>query len=161
MCFKVIPVQTVYLERHKYDHPVLRDLSRPDLMDVVMPNPALVLLPRAVLCVSRQLISRALLAATHCPDAFVQQDKLFLSCFYIKHKILGLQKEQPGPGENGRWRNYCGGIAQHHQRLVRALCLSSEPTFTTASQDFAGNSCLCFLQACQKLPIRFRWCKSS
>lgn len=65
MCFKVIPVQTVYLEWHKYDQPVLRDLPRLDLMDVVMPNPALVLLPGVVLCVSRQLISRVLLAATH------------------------------------------------------------------------------------------------
>lgn len=81
MCFKVIPVQTVYLERHKYDQSVLRDLPRLDLMDVVMPNPALMLLPRVVLCVSPQLISRALLAATHCPDAFVHQDKLFLSSF--------------------------------------------------------------------------------
>lgn len=78
MCFKAIPVQTVYLEWHKY---VLRDLPRLDLMDVVMPNPVLMLLPRVVLRVSRQLISRALLAATHCPDAFVQQDKLLLSAF--------------------------------------------------------------------------------
>lgn len=64
MYFKVIPVQTVYLEWHKYDQPVLRDLLRLDLMDVVMPNPALMLLPGVVLCVSRQLIGRALLAAT-------------------------------------------------------------------------------------------------
>lgn len=81
MCFKVIPVQTVYFDWHKYDQAVLRDLLGLDLMDVVMPNPALMLLPGVVLCVSRQLISRVLLAATHCPDAFVQHDKLFLSSF--------------------------------------------------------------------------------
>lgn len=49
MCFKVIPVQTVYLDQHKYDQPVLRDLPMLDLMDVVMPNPALMLLPGVVL----------------------------------------------------------------------------------------------------------------
>lgn len=81
MCFKVNPVQTVYLEWHNYDQPVLRDLLRLDLMDVVLPNPALMPLPGVVLCVSRQLISRVLLAATRCPGAFVQQDKLFLSSF--------------------------------------------------------------------------------
>lgn len=105
MRFKAIPVQTVYLEWHKYDQPVLRDLPRLDLMDVVLPNPALMLLPGVVLCVSRQLISRVLLAATHCPDAFVQQDKRFLSSFDIKHKIPGLQKEQPAPCGDGRWRS--------------------------------------------------------
>lgn len=145
MRFKAIPVQTVYLEWHKYDQPVLRDLPRLDLMDVVLPNPALMLLPGVVLCVSRQLISRVLLAATHCPDAFVQQD-IFFHLLTLNTRSLACRRnsqplvEMAGGGASG-------GTAQHHQRLEGALCLSSEPTFIPAPQDFAGNSYLCFLQA--------------